>query len=225
MNKLPLYESFKDKWSSCKDCGLWACRTQVVFGQGNLNSPIMIIGEAPGEEEDLSGIPFNPNAPAGSLLTKILEAEQINIKREHIYISNTCLCRPWDNLKNRAPSVLEMNACSKRLVEEIDIVKPQILVLCGNTPLKLFYGQIGISKLHGKLPIRYVSPNHRIDYVFATFHPAAFLYGSTEQIKNKKLMAWDDWLNIATVYHTLAGKEPSEKDYETTAARETTSGN
>jgi len=202
--KLPLIDQFKARWKDCSGCRLSRTRTQVVFGEGNLNSPIMLVGEAPGEQEDREGKPFFSDAPAGSYLNKILAAPGVEIKRDDVYITNTCLCRPYEGAKNRAPLVDEIQACQARFFEEIEIVQPQILVLCGNTPLFMATGKKGISKLHGKLPFEFNTPNWTVFNVFATFHPAAFIYGSPAQIEFKKSLAYQDWQEIAQVYHKLA---------------------
>lgn len=202
--KLPLINDFKAKWRDCNGCGLSKTRTQVVFGEGNLNSPIMLVGEAPGEQEDREGKPFFPDAPAGSYLNKILAAPKVEIKRDDIYITNTCLCRPYEGKKNRAPTGAEILACQNRLIEEVEIIQPHIMVLCGNIPLFMATGKKGISKLHGKLPMEFLTPTWTVSNVFATLHPASFIYGSPAQVEYKKTLSYQDWQEISQVYHKLA---------------------
>lgn len=205
MIKLPLLEEFKAKWSNCNQCSLHTGRTQVVFGDGNINARIAIIGEAPGEQEDLHGKPFFPDAPAGSLLNKMLGALDVEIPRDDIYITNTCVCRPHIGDRNRAPTSEEISSCNARLIEELAVIAPDILVLCGNVPLYMATGKRGITKMHGKIEgLKFALPNKIIEHVYATLHPAAFLYGSPSQVEYKKLIAYDDWKAIAKVYHNLA---------------------
>jgi uracil-DNA glycosylase family 4 len=156
----------------------------------------MLIGEAPGKDEDLGGQPFI--GAAGELLNKILAS--VGLDRSKLWIANTCLCRPRSEdqgRENRAPTVEEINSCRPRLLEEIDIVKPRIIVLCGNTPLFWATGLKGISKNRGKLNVSIQTPSHCVSSVFATYHPAALFHGSQAQIHEKKWETFRDWQQIA----------------------------
>lgn len=182
-------------WSGCFRCPLSLLRQNVVHGKGSIGAPIMIIGEAPGKDEDLEGEPFV--GKAGELLDKILAS--VGLNRSQCYISNTCLCRPKseeEGRENRAPVVEEIESCRPRLIEEIDIVKPKIVVLCGNTPLFWATGLKGISKNRGRLTCSIKTQSHVVSYVFATYHPAALFHGSEVQIRDKKWAVFRDWQQI-----------------------------
>lgn len=188
----------KRDWGSCFKCPLASLRTKVVMGGGIYNAPIMLIGEAPGPQEDMQGVPFVPEAAAGELLNKILAA--VGLTRDSLWITNVCLCRPKsteEGRDNRSPTTGEIAACSPRLLEEIDIVRPKIIVLCGNTPLFWATGLKGIKKHRGKLTTTIKSPSYEVKDVFATYHPAALFHGSHDDIVEKKWAVYRDWQQIA----------------------------
>lgn len=130
--------------SSCQKCPLSETRTNCVFGVGNKNADIMFVGEAPGEQEDLSGTPFVGRA--GQLLDKFLYA--VDIDREDVYIANILKCRPP---KNRDPLPAEEDACIDYLREQVRLVKPKIIVCLGRiAAMKLIKPDFKITKEHGE---------------------------------------------------------------------------
>lgn len=202
MTKEEKYCQLKERFSCCTNCPLSELRSQVVFGHGNLNADIVVIAEAPGKEEDINGIPLVPHAPAGKNFMRLLDA--VGIKRENIWITNTCLCRPVSDKpgkENRTPTAKEIEACEERLVLELNIIKPKVIVLSGNTPLYAIYGKRGITKYRGwqSKPLLIMGKDTQltIDKVYATIHPASLLYGSEEQRKKKKWWIFEDWKEIA----------------------------
>lgn len=116
----------------CKACDLGATCTNKVFADGSASAKIMLIGEAPGAEEDASGIPFVGRA--GKLLTQFLTEAGFDRSKD-FYIVNTVKCRPPNN---RVPSDFEKSCCSDYLSAQINIIKPKVIVLCGSTALKSF---------------------------------------------------------------------------------------
>jgi uracil-DNA glycosylase family 4 len=157
-------------------CGLKETATQPVFGNGNENAEIVFIGEAPGKEEDREGVPFVGRA--GKFLTEILET--IEIKREDIYITNTVKYRPPEN---RDPTPEEKSACLPWLVEELEYIKPKIIILLGRHSLNTFFPGESISEVHGKLlrkKIHFIIGDRKIDMpsecYLPLYHPAAALY-------------------------------------------------
>lgn len=180
MSKLKL---FKEDWKDCKRCNLSTHRTQVVFGRGNLDTDLVIIGEAPGKEEDEQGIPLV--GKADEMLNKILTS--VDIRREDIWITNTCLCRPPDD---RNPYSKEIKACKSRLLIELSIINPKIVVLAGNIPLLAFTKKRGITKNRGWQDTVFAFN------VYATLNPASVFHGSEAQIEKKKRMIWEDWKAI-----------------------------
>ena len=141
-------EIVRSKCESCKACALAKTRTNVVFSDGNPSTAkIVLIGEAPGETEDLTGVPFVGRA--GQLLNEFLENAGIS-REDDLYMINTVKCRPPEN---RVPTDEEKAACRKFLNAQIDIINPKAIILCGATALKEFYPtdkKTTISKLRGQ---------------------------------------------------------------------------
>ncbi len=170
-------EDLEKDVSSCTKCILHETRSQTVFGRGSVCSDIMIVGEAPGKEEDQQGMPFVGRA--GKLLNLFLES--IGINRKSIFITNTVKCRPPDN---RNPMIEEINACSGFLEEQIKIVNPRILVLLGKVAAnRLLGGDKVMSELRQKI--------FHIDKfdipIIVFYHPAYILRSPL-----KKLDMWED---------------------------------
>ena len=160
------YKKVKAIAEKCTKCPLSKDRTKVVFGNGPVPCDLMLIGEAPGADEDAQGLPFVGRA--GQLLTKILES--VDIKRpDDIYIANTVKCRPPNN---RAPLGSEQNACRPYLEAQIKHIKPKIILLAGAPAVKAILKlDEPMSKIRGKwtkLPGSDIS-------VFPIFHPAYLL--------------------------------------------------
>lgn len=176
------------KCQSCKSCALGATRTNLVFSDGNAETArIVLIGEAPGETEDLEGTPFVGRA--GQLLNEFLAEAGIS-REEDLYIINTVKCRPPEN---RVPTDLEKACCSKFLKAQIDIIKPQAIVLCGATALKSFVEldkKTTISKVRGQWMTVTVDG---VDYRAMTiFHPSYLLRNhSMEEGSPRRLMQQD----------------------------------
>lgn len=153
----------ESKINTCIKCELGKTRTNFVFGMGNPNADIMFIGEAPGGEEDLQGIPFVGRA--GQLLTKLLKV--VGIERKDVYICNILKCRPPNNRKP-LPSEIEM--CKPYLIKQIELVQPKVIVALGATAVE---GLLNIKKKMGELRGSILSFN-KIP-VIVTYHPAALL--------------------------------------------------
>ena len=177
--KLQKLEKLKNAIHLIKNCELKKNATNLVFGDGNINSKIMIVGEGPGAQEDVEGIPFVGRA--GKLLDKMLEAIQLN--RKKIYITNVVNYRPPGN---RRPTDEEITRYLPYLENHIEIINPKILVLLGSTALNTIIGNAEvISKARGKWyqkDIGTIKP-----WIIASFHPA-FLMRQPEQ----KKLAWID---------------------------------
>jgi len=173
----------KKKINSIDDCNLKKNSTQIVFGDGNIESPIMIIGEGPGQKEDEIGKPFVGDA--GSLLNKMLKA--IKIDRKNIYITNVVNFRPPNN---RKPEAVEIARYSNYLREHITIIDPKILILMGSTAMESLFGsKIKISKERGAW--KEVIINNKTYSSIITFHPAYLL----RQADQKKY-SWSDLKEI-----------------------------
>lgn len=174
--------------SNCTKCALHKGRTNFVFGSGNPNADVMVVGEGPGAEEDKQGLPFVGRA--GQLLTDILKA--IKFSREEVYIANIVKCRPPNN---RVPFPDEMDACLPYLNKQIELIKPKLILCLGLTAAKgLLKKKESLTALRGQI----------FDYngikVMVTFHPAALLRNP-----NWKKDCWIDVQKFRKLYDEIVG--------------------
>ena len=178
-NSLSKLKDLKRKIEAIQDCDLKKNASKIVFGDGNIRSPIMIVGEGPGQKEDELGKPFVGDA--GALLNKMLKA--IKIEREKIYITNVVNYRPPNN---RKPEKSEINRYSEYLKEHISIIDPQILILMGSTAMEaLFGGNKRISKERGQW--KEIIIKQKTYKSIITFHPAYLL-----RQPDQKKFSWKD---------------------------------
>lgn len=200
-------EIVRQKCESCNGCALAKSRNNVVFSDGDPSTAkIVLIGEAPGEMEDECGRPFVGRA--GQLLNEFLAEAGIS-RDEDVYMINTVKCRPPEN---RVPNDEEKSACRKFLVAQIDIVKPQAIVLCGATALKSFIEldkKQTISKVRGKWMTVTVDG---VEYKAMTiFHPSYLLRNhSMEEGSPRRLMQQD----LAEIKNTILPDKVVEENRE-----------
>lgn len=172
-------EILDSRINQCQKCPLGRTRNKFVFGSGNPNAEVVVVGEAPGADEDLQGMPFV--GKAGKLLTDILKA--INFKREEVYICNILKCRPPNN---RNPLPEEIEKCEPYLIKQLELIKPKMILaagaFAGQTLLK---SKEPLGKLRGKFHNLKVG-DIQIK-VLVTFHPAALLRNP-----NWKYPTWED---------------------------------
>ncbi len=174
--------------AACRKCEIGSQRRNNVYGEGDPCAPLMLIGEGPGETEDLLGRPFVGRA--GQLLEKMLGA--IGLAREDVYICNTVKCRPTlpgpRGPKNRAPEPGEMANCRPFLDEQIDIIRPRAILALGAPAAKSFLGNdFQITKMRGRW---YDGP---LDIpLMATFHPAYVLRQTGGELTAVKRLVWAD---------------------------------
>ncbi len=169
--------SLKNEVSECSKCMLASTRDKIVFGSGNLNSKLMIIGEAPGKDEDLMGEPFVGRA--GKLLDEILFS--MGVTRESVYITNTVKCRPP---QNRNPLLEEIESCSDYLNKQIESINPSIIILLGKVAANRM---LGIEESMSKLRQRIFNHESANTPMIVFYHPAYLLRSPSQ----KKHM-WDD---------------------------------
>ena len=182
-DKIDLLEKLKTKIQNIDNCELKSQAKKLVFGDGNPNSELMIVGEGPGEKEDQMGKPFVGDA--GTLLNKMLKA--IDIEREKIYITNVVNFRPPNN---RKPEPAEITRYSEFLKTHVSIINPKILVLMGSTAMESLFGsKIKISKERGIWKELIV--NNKKYLVMITFHPAYLL-----RQPDQKKYSWADLKEI-----------------------------
>ena len=176
----------KQECLNCKKCVLGDTRINVVFSDGNPETAkAILIGEAPGENEDKTGTPFVGRA--GKLLNEFLEKAGISREKD-LYIINTVKCRPP---KNRVPSDEEKKLCEDYLLKQIEIINPEIMIFCGATALKSFYDKkVAISKIRGEVLEIEIGGNVR--KCIPIFHPSYLLrYHSLEEGSPRYFMLED----------------------------------
>ena len=172
-------DSLKNKIGAIENCDLKKNASKIVFADGNIQSPIMIVGEGPGQKEDELGKPFVGDA--GNLLNKMLKA--INVNRDKIYITNVVNYRPPNN---RKPEPNEINRYSEFLKEHISIINPKILILMGSTAMEAILGSNKrISQERGQW--KEVIIKQKNYKTIVTFHPAYLLRKS-----DQKKFSWED---------------------------------
>jgi DNA polymerase len=188
IDKITAFAALRERALACVKCPhLASSRKNVVFGVGNIDSPLMFVGEAPGADEDEHGEPFV--GKAGQLLTKIIEA--MGLKRSDVYIANILKCRPdtpGQSAGNRKPRPEEMETCIPYLHEQIDLIKPKVLVALGATAVEGLLGKTqGITKLRGHWQ------EYRGTLLMPTYHPAYLL---RNQAMSEKRKVWEDMLQV-----------------------------
>ena len=174
----PTLEEVRAVLGECERCGLCKGRTTIVFGDGNPAADLLFVGEGPGEQEDLQGLPFVGRA--GELLTAMIE-RGLSIPRREVYICNIVKCRPP---RNRTPLKDEVTACRPFLDGQIDAVQPKVIVSLGKPATSLLLGRnVAISRVRGTWQ------SYRGIPLMPTFHPAFLLRQYTEE--NRRLV-WED---------------------------------
>lgn len=172
-------DSLREEVLGCKRCGLHKTRHNVVFGAGDTKAKLMFVGEAPGEDEDIQGLPFVGRA--GKLLTKIIEA--MGLKREDVYIANILKCRPPNN---RMPLPTEIMECEDNVKRQVGLIKPKVICTLGKFASQtLLRSQTPISALRGHFQ------EYNGTKVMPTFHPAYLLRNP-----NDKKLVWQDMKKI-----------------------------
>lgn len=186
-------EKIRQDCLNCQRCSLSKTRTNTVFSDGIPNSKIMLIGEAPGFNEDMQGKPFVGRA--GQLLDKILESVGLSREKD-VYICNTLKCRPPEN---RDPLPTEKEACRTYLDAQISILKPRIILLCGRVALSSFLPQTNaISKVRGQWFEGPLSSQ-----IMPIFHPSYLLRNPNHTPGSPKALMWQDIQEVKRVYDTL----------------------
>ena len=190
-SSLEALAAIREEIGDCTRCKLHRLgRRQVVFGVGNPQADLMFVGEAPGADEDVQGIPFVGRA--GQLLTRIIEA--IGLTRDEVYIANVIKCRPPEN---RNPEPDEVETCEPFLFQQIDRIQPKVIVALGTFAARaLLKTQDPISRLRGR------TYAYRGATLIPTFHPA-FLLRSPD----RKRDVWEDMKKVRSLLQDPAGGE------------------
>jgi DNA polymerase len=178
----------------CKACDLWKLGTQTVFGEGIANARVMMVGEQPGDKEDLQGRPFV--GPAGAVLDKALAAAGID--REDVYVTNIVKHFKWEPRGKRRlhkkPNALEISACRPWLDAEIKVVKPEVVVLLGATAAQGIMGrQFRVTQQRGQWVQSNIAP-----LVMATVHPSSILRAPDDDSRHEEMRKFvDDLKKVA----------------------------
>ncbi len=191
MIKKGCLDILKENCLNCEDCVLEQTRRNVVFADGNPETAkIVLIGEAPGENEDLTGTPFVGRA--GQLLNNFLENAGIS-RHNDLYIVNTVKCRPPEN---RVPTEVERALCERFLVAQIEIMNPKAIIFCGATSLKSFYPdkKVQISKVRGKWFNTEI--NGKKYKSMAIFHPSYLLRNHSMEDGSPRMLMTEDLRKI-----------------------------
>jgi uracil-DNA glycosylase family 4 len=186
--KAAAFAELRERAMACMKCPhLAASRRNVVFGVGSLDAELMFIGEAPGADEDEQGEPFV--GKAGQLLTKIIQV--MGLTRNTVYIGNILKCRPdtpGQSAGNRKPTPEEMKTCIPYLHEQIDLIRPKVIVALGATAVEGLLGKtVGITRLRGNWKTYRGTP------MMPTYHPAYLL---RNQAPSEKRRVWEDMLQV-----------------------------
>ena len=192
-DRLAALDSIRAEIGDCTRCPLaYAGRKTIVFGDGDPNARLMFVGEGPGADEDASGVPFV--GKAGQLLNNMIAA--MGLKREEVYIANIVKCRPP---ANRTPEFIEATTCSQFLAQQIDVVRPEVIVALGATAATYLLGvKQSLASLRGQWHMV------RGAKVAVTYHPA-FLLRDPRQ----KAEAWKDLQRVMAEMRLVAPKRPS----------------
>ena len=199
----PTIPSLREAAAGCKACDLWMRGTQTVFGEGGSHVRVMLVGEQPGDQEDLQGRPFV--GPAGKLLDKVLE--QTGIDRNETYVTNAVKHFKWEPRGKRRihkkPNSIEITACKPWIEAEIEVLQPQVIVCMGATAAQALLGRdFRVSTQRGQLVKSDLAP-----YVIATVHPSSLLRAPDEETRRIEMERFiDDFKVVAGIIHKLPEK-------------------
>lgn len=191
-------DELEQSLQGCQKCPLSQSRTQIVFERGNRHGKIVVIGEAPGQNEDELGLPFVGRS--GQLLDKIFASVGLDTNRD-VYICNVNKCRPENN---RPPTDAEIAACKPFLLEQLRLLNPHIILLTGATAVKaILKTNLGITKIRGQWS------QWEGRWVMPIFHPAYLLRNSSREVGKPKWLMWQDIQAVKAKLMELSGESPS----------------
>jgi uracil-DNA glycosylase family protein len=188
------WQGLHDAAAHCQACDLWKGGTQTVFGEGAVRAPLMLVGEQPGNDEDLAGQPFV--GPAGKLLDEALK--EVGIDRAQTYITNVVKHFKWEPRGKRRihakPNSVEIAACVPWLTAELELVKPEVLVCLGATAAQALLGRaFRVTQSRGKFVNSKLAP-----HVTATVHPSSILRAPDPETRHAEMQRFiDDLRGVA----------------------------
>ncbi|MBO4636184.1 MAG: uracil-DNA glycosylase [Clostridiales bacterium] len=189
------WQRFIDTCKNCNACGLRQYAKNVVVYRGGLNAPLMVIGEGPGEQEDIKGLPFV--GPSGMLLQNLLASYGLEGNNSHI--CNIVKCRPPNN---RRPEPSEIRTCKQHLAAQFRLVRPKVILLCGSVAYEAFFGVKPVMR-----EIRGVFIEKNGYYIMTTFHPAFALRNP-----QAKIPLYEDVGKVRELLEKLGELPPLEND-------------
>jgi len=190
----PTLQSARDAAEDCRACDLWKRGTQTVFGEGKPCARVMLVGEQPGDKEDLQGRPFV--GPAGALLDKALD--EAGIDRRDTYVTNAVKHFKWEPRGKRRihkkPNSLEIAACRQWLDAEIELVRPQVIVCLGATAAQALLGRgFRVTQQRGQ-----VLPFDAAPHIVATVHPSSILRAQDDESRHREYERFVKDLRVVT---------------------------
>jgi uracil-DNA glycosylase len=203
----PTWKSLHDAALGCRACDLWRRGTQTVFGEGVTRARVMLVGEQPGNEEDLTGHPFV--GPAGRLLDRALE--EAGIARSDAYVTNVVKHFKWEPRGKRRihkkPNAVEIAACAPWISAEIDLVKPHVLVCLGATAAQALLGRsFRVLERRGEFVASPLAPR-----VLATVHPSSILRAPDDESRHRERAKFVDDLKVVARELTASNSQPAVK--------------
>lgn len=188
----PTLDQLHSAAAGCKACDLWKLGTQTVFGEGSTRAHVMMVGEQPGDKEDLQGRPFV--GPAGAVLDKALAAA--GISRNDVYVTNIVKHFKWEPRGKRRlhkkPNITEISACRPWLEAELRVVKPQVVVLLGATAAQGILGRdFRVTQHRGEWIESEIAP-----HVLATVHPSSILRAADDDSRHEEMRKFIDDLKV-----------------------------
>jgi uracil-DNA glycosylase family protein len=188
----PNLKNLREAAAGCRACDLWTLGTQTVFGEGSAQAQVMMLGEQPGDKEDLQGRPFV--GPAGAVLDKALAAAGID--RNDLYLTNIVKHFKWEPRGKRRihkkPNTIEIRACRPWLEAEIRVVKPQVVVLLGATAAQGIMGRnFRVTQHRGEWLQPEIAPN-----MLATVHPSAILRAPDDDSRHEEMRKFVEDLKL-----------------------------
>lgn len=213
MNQTDRLRELEERWDDCRRCELFKTRKNIVFGEGNPSADILVIGEAPGEFEDLAGRPFM--GPAGEVLDGFVSHMSLD-RRIDLYVTNTICCRPavanedertgTIKIEDRQPSKDERVACKPRLLETIYIVDPMLIVTLGRVPYQVLFGRVPkMESLRGNMQTLHIQGVHtELRYpVMPLYHTTYLLRTFDRRVEGPWGRTMRDWVKICKIIDHL----------------------
>lgn len=213
MNKQEKLSALEERWDGCRRCELCRTRNNIVFGEGSPDADILVVGEAPGEQEDAHGRPFV--GPAGAVLDVFVDSVALN-RNSDLFVTNTVCCRPTMpvedertgevRIENRQPNKDERLCCKPRLLETIYVIDPMIIITLGKVPYQVLFGKAPkMESLRGNIQTLHMQGrNTEIRYpVMPLYHTAYLLRTHDKRAEGPWGKTMSDWVKVCNIIDHL----------------------